>query len=126
MKLPFGQTLQSKIRGLKCDRPGCGWSDMTIPYKEYPKWLDCPCPKCGASVLTKADYATCRQVKRLELAVNVLAFPFAVIRDTLGAIRYCTTLGRKGDESEGVRLRMNGTGHVGIEAIRPGQIRPKN
>ena len=42
--------------GLQCDAEGCDWVDKTIPDTDYPKWLNAPCPKCGANVLTQEDY----------------------------------------------------------------------
>lgn len=42
--------------GLKCDNPECDWRDDTITFKDYKKWLNAPCPKCGQNVLTKKDY----------------------------------------------------------------------
>lgn len=45
----------AKFIGLKCDRPGCGYKDMSITRSQYPSMVDAPCPKCGAPLLTKAD-----------------------------------------------------------------------
>ncbi len=42
------------IRGIKCDH--CDYKDETIPAGEYEQWLNKPCPKCGANLLTQEDY----------------------------------------------------------------------
>jgi hypothetical protein len=42
------------IQGLKCD--ACDWADPSILLEDYPKWLNAPCPKCGANVLTQEDF----------------------------------------------------------------------
>ena len=44
------------VHGLKCDTPGCGYIDMTIPRKDYEKWIGKPCPVCGGQLLTQEDY----------------------------------------------------------------------
>lgn len=48
------------IRGIKCDC--CDYRDDDVVVKDYKKWLNKPCPKCGANLLTKKDY---RNVKFL-------------------------------------------------------------
>jgi hypothetical protein len=45
-----------EIHGLKCDTPTCDWRDDTIAFEDYEKYINHPCPKCGASVLTSEDY----------------------------------------------------------------------
>jgi hypothetical protein len=44
--------------GLKCDAKGCDYRDMSVKFEDYPKWINRPCPKCGAPLLTQADYDT--------------------------------------------------------------------
>ena len=55
--------------GLKCDTPGCGYVNEFVPPSDYKNWIDCPCPKCGASLLTKKDY---KSFKRLLLFINTV------------------------------------------------------
>lgn len=54
------------IGGLKCDNSQCGWSDMTIKFEEYKKYLNSSCPKCGENILTEDDYnETCNIIKSM-------------------------------------------------------------
>ena len=41
-------------QGIKCDN--CDWNDMEIPSSDYPNWVNKPCPKCGANLLTEEDF----------------------------------------------------------------------
>ena len=34
------------LGGLKCDKPGCGYRNEDIPVKDYPEWINKPCPLC--------------------------------------------------------------------------------
>lgn len=51
--LVAGKRASLGISGIKCDREGCGFADMTVQFSEYPKWLDKACPSCGDPLLTK-------------------------------------------------------------------------
>lgn len=57
--------MEFRVRGLKCDNPSCGWSDMDISFEEYPKWLGRPCPLCGRIVLTRKDMDAVNAVRRI-------------------------------------------------------------
>lgn len=46
------------VRGIKCDNSTCGFKDDTVKFEEYEQWLNKPCPKCGANLLTEEDYAS--------------------------------------------------------------------
>jgi hypothetical protein len=65
--------LKTNIEGIKskppaCDAPGCGWDDsdninwdgddMDDVRPIIANWLNKPCPKCGANLLTEADAKT--------------------------------------------------------------------
>ena len=54
------------IHGLKCDNPECGFVDSTIQRKDYPSYIDFPCPKCGQSLLTQADFDAVVVLERIE------------------------------------------------------------
>lgn len=49
---PLGMT----SLGLKCDNPSCDYVDTTANIDDYEKYLNMPCPKCGANLFTQADY----------------------------------------------------------------------
>lgn len=71
MKEPVNKVL---IEGLKCDSPNCDFKDMTIQYKDYKKWINAPCPKCGSNLLTKADYKTTKVLHALVKIANFVCF----------------------------------------------------
>lgn len=61
--------------GIKCDAPGCGWSDMSVEMdmRDYGKaWLNAPCPECGSNLYTEADYKLVKRLKRSERVINGL------------------------------------------------------
>jgi hypothetical protein len=47
------------ISGIQCDTPGCDYRDMEVLFEDYPKWVNKPCPKCGANLLTQECYDEC-------------------------------------------------------------------
>jgi hypothetical protein len=76
------------VIGLKCDTPTCTWQDMSIPRKDYPKWIDAPCPCCGASLMTPANFRSLKIMEALVLTINVVCFPVMVVRVLLGKKEY--------------------------------------
>lgn len=44
--------------GLVCDNKECDWMDKSIPFEVWHEWINRPCPKCGANLLTLEDYNT--------------------------------------------------------------------
>lgn len=52
----FNKAVEQTVKGIKCDTPECNYSDMTVSSDDYLDWLNKPCPKCGANLLTQADY----------------------------------------------------------------------
>lgn len=48
--------LEINMSGLKCDNPTCDYVDISIDVKDYEKWVNVKCPKCGEILLTEADY----------------------------------------------------------------------
>lgn len=59
-----------KMGGLKCDTPGCGYVNEFVPPSDYKNWIDCPCPRCGANLLTKKDYKSFNRLLFFIKAVN--------------------------------------------------------
>ena len=64
--------MEANIYGLKCDNPDCDFVDMSIEYEDYKNWVNKPCPKCGAILLTKFDYEICKQAKMFAKVCNIL------------------------------------------------------
>jgi hypothetical protein len=58
------KAIETEVYGLKCDAAGCGYIDKSVSFLDYEKHLNAPCPKCGANLLTEADY----QATKLMLA----------------------------------------------------------
>ena len=56
--------------GLKCDTPGCNYINEFVPPSDYKNWIDCPCPKCGASLLTKKDYKSFKRMLYFITCIN--------------------------------------------------------
>jgi hypothetical protein len=65
-------TTAINIRGIKCDHPKCGWNDMTVPFTDYDRWLNKPCPKCGHNLLTQKDYDLAKQLMGAGEILNTL------------------------------------------------------
>ncbi|MBP2232481.1 hypothetical protein J2847_005810 [Azospirillum agricola] len=62
--------LRHQISGLKCDAPGCGYTDASVSVVEYPKWVNAPCPSCGAPLLTEADYRAVLRHMAAAIKIN--------------------------------------------------------
>lgn len=89
-----------EVFGLKCDN--CeDYYDRSVMYKDYKKSIGKPCPKCGASLLTLADYKTTRRIVILSKIINIILFPIMIICVSLGY----TTKGTK-------EIKMNGSGKI--------------
>jgi hypothetical protein len=86
------------IRGIKCDNPDCDYRDPMVEFHEYKDWLNKPCPKCGANLLTEKDLAALRRLIKLTAFINWLMKPFI----------------KESQKAEKVTLlaKMNGTGKV--------------
>lgn len=57
--------------GLKCDTPSCDFVDMSITIEEYDEWLNAPCPKCGANLLTQEDLDAVKMIIALSKLVKL-------------------------------------------------------
>ena len=44
------------VKGIKCDNPKCDFVDMSVKFEDYKDWVNKPCPKCGANLLTEIDF----------------------------------------------------------------------
>ncbi|MGL5243845.1 MAG: hypothetical protein ACRC7R_01530 [Sarcina sp.] len=49
-----------QIKGLKCDNPSCDYRDDEVRYKDYKKFINKGCPKCGTVLLTRKEYLFCK------------------------------------------------------------------
>ena len=68
----MNDNMEMDVHGLKCDNPKCDWEDMTIPYEDYEKNVNAPCPECGENILTEKDYNEILQMKNaVEMVKNM-------------------------------------------------------
>ena len=56
--------------GIKCDNPECDYTDPNVSIEEYGEWLNKPCPKCSANLLTQADYDNVQAIIAAVSAIN--------------------------------------------------------
>ena len=64
--------IKMTVHGLRCDAAGCDYRDDTVAFANYKAYVNKPCPKCGANLLTEADAeAAAKIVKRVKV-LNVL------------------------------------------------------
>lgn len=90
--------LELNIKGIKCDNPKCDYRNDKIKVEEYDEWLNKPCPKCGAILLTQED------LDNVKLMTNMV--------NTLNGV----LPKRKKDEPiVGANIKMNGTGNMEIK-----------
>ena len=94
--------IEMKVGGIKCD--SCDWADMTVIVSDYEKYLNMPCPKCGANLLTEADYSTTMAIMALVDRLN-------------------TITPEQPEDARRVsgKIKMDGTGSVEIEIDNPRQ-----
>ena len=92
MKMDFN------ISGLKCDNPSCDYVNPDIPFEQYEQYVNCPCPKCGQSLLTPQAYKMCLAMKSMGNFITKL---------TGGA--------KENDVELRVPLDMDKDGHIGMK-----------
>jgi len=52
--MKYDNIVIEKSGGIQCD--SCDWNDPNVPTTEYSKWVNKPCEKCGANLLTQEDF----------------------------------------------------------------------
>lgn len=71
----MAKAITTHIQGIKCDNKNCDFRDMSVPYEDYAKWVNKPCPKCGANLLTAHDYKVCQTVMALSKLFGRIEVP---------------------------------------------------
>jgi hypothetical protein len=94
--------ITANISGLKCDGPACDYHDPTIKLEDYEAHINAPCPKCGAPLLTQADYDQVQQILSLVATINDMP-----------------SVSEPTQEAATIELGLNGTGDVAILSIHP-------
>ena len=56
--------MELTFQDIQCDL--CDYYKEGVEFSEYPEYIDKPCPKCGASLLTQKAYNKC--LKQIALA----------------------------------------------------------
>ena len=87
------QPIQYEIKGLECDAEGCGYADNDARFENYERYLNAPCPECGANLLTQADMAA---VKAILAGADWLNTMVGDVSDELGCVN--------------IRMDMDGSG----------------
>lgn len=59
----------SKMGKLICDAPGCGHVE-TVAHEFGPHLIGRPCPRCGASLLTRSDFVRAEKLLRFVDRLN--------------------------------------------------------
>ncbi len=63
--------MEMKIYGIKCDK--CDYNDMSVGFKDYPNYINKPCPLCGENLLIQKEYDECLIIyKRFEFINKIL------------------------------------------------------
>lgn len=102
----MAKAIEVKVYGIKCDAPGCGYRDETVPLGDYEAWIDRPCPKCGSNLLTRGDFETTVRLMHLADLWNDVAGEVAATPEQMAA-------------RHRIAVEMNGTGEVAFR-FKPG------
>ena len=84
---------------IRCD--ACDWKNTDVKFGNYDSWLNKPCPKCGANLLTETDLKIMKFLLSLTDVINDL-----------------TPLFSDGEPTAGLRIETNGTGAVIINGAK--------
>lgn len=95
----MGNVINITVSGVKCDTDGCDYRDDSVQLKDYEQWINKPCPKCQANLLTEADYQTIQTVLEVTAEIN-----------DLGPELLATFGLDDSDERVRLQLEMDGTG----------------
>lgn len=71
----MAKAITTQIQGIKCDNKNCDFKDMSVSYKDYPKYINKPCPKCGTNLLTVHDYKVCKAVMGITKLFENISCP---------------------------------------------------
>lgn len=69
------KAINYNISGVKCDAKGCDYVDDTARLEDYEKYLNAPCPKCGAPLITEADLLHVQKMVKLADVINAAVGP---------------------------------------------------
>jgi hypothetical protein len=98
------RALRVERRGLKCDAPTCDYVDDGVKDEDYEKYLNAPCPKCGASLLTPEDFEAIKMLHALADLITTIGG---------GPLREDESV----DNSWIIPIKMDGTGNIKLGNI---------
>ena len=75
MKIHFNKLFEVKVRGVKCDAPCCDYTNDKVTLDDYSSYVNKPCPKCGANLLTESDMTTINNLLKVEKALGWIRLP---------------------------------------------------
>jgi len=75
--MKWQKVFEVKLEGIKCDAPDCDYEDNSVDIDEYQDYLNRPCPKCGASLLTEKDLATIDGMQFMERLFSWIRYPIS-------------------------------------------------
>ena len=64
------KAVEFNIRGIKCD--ACDYKDEDVKFEDYKEWLNKPCPKCGANLLTEKDLKNTKRLMKVAEFINTI------------------------------------------------------
>lgn len=67
---PMSPAVKLLLQGIKCDAAACDYRDGDADLSMPEKWLTEMCPKCGARLLTDADYAAIQKIIAVVALTN--------------------------------------------------------
>jgi hypothetical protein len=90
------------VYNVKCDAPGCDYTFVAEKFEDYEVCINRPCPKCGAILLTQADWDAFKHLRKLTKEVNI---PMEInkINDKLFDGKKCA-----------IKITSNGSGKLGF------------
>ena len=98
----MSNSLKMNVGGIKCDNEKCDFKDMSVLFEDYDQWLNKPCPKCGANLLTAQDLFTVK-----------------TLMDITGIINECVPTITDDEKLFKMSVDLNGTGKVFFSGITP-------
>ena len=87
------KALELNIKGIKCDV--CDYKAEDVKVEDYSEWLNKPCPKCGANLLTQEDFDTTMMLLSMVNHLNEILPP-----------------PKQDEEVVTANIEMNGTGSI--------------
>jgi hypothetical protein len=115
-----------QVGGLKCDAEGCDYTDTDAKMEDYEQYVNAPCPKCGAPLLTEEDMAAVKQMHEMADLINGMGDDIFGLLDGLDpevveALENELPEGVAIDSRVQVELKMKGDGSVEFTETATGE-----